>query len=278
LGFFFAVFLIYLVPAWRRRVPLTAAQRSLLVIACAAVPFMSFIRSGVLQTNDFAWRAALFVQFPLLLLSSELRASWSVTDRKLSASTETPALPGATPHWLRSVASLALVVGVFSTASQALMFRFLIPVGDMAARPTADPDARSLSQKAYISAIGYAQLSAAIPRDAVVQFNPEDQGRDRMSMIVNMLGINHQTAIAADQGNCGSELGGDSFGCPIMASAIDGLYNSSSAEQARTTCRQFGIQYLVARVYDPVWTDKNGWVWTLRPVVSDNDFRALSCS
>ena len=93
-----------------------------------------------------------------------------------------------------------------------------------------------------------------------------------MSMIVNMLGIDHQTAIAADNASCGSDLGGDSTGCPILSAAIDSLYNGASVEIARATCRQYGIQYLIARVYDPVWKDRSGWVWTLLPVVSTPDF------
>ena len=278
LGFFFAVFLIFLIPAWRKRTPLTEAQRALVFLAAATAPVMSFIRSGVLQTNDFGWRAALFVQFPMLLLGSDLIMSWRVADKARNAPTETAGLPGTTPHWLRSVASFALVIGVLSTVCQALMFRFLIPIGDRTAPPAIEPEARSLSQKAYISAVGYAEMNAAIPRDAVVQFNPEDQGRDRMSMIVNMLGIDHQTAIASDVGSCGADLGGDPSGCPILAAAMDTIYNGASAEQARTICHQYGIQYLVARVYDPVWKNKNSWVWSLKTVVADTDFRALDCS
>jgi len=97
LGFFFAVFLIYLIPAWRKRTPLTAAQRSLVFIAAVTAPVMSFIRSGVLQTNDFGWRAALFVQFPMLLLGSELIMSWRVADKAQNAPTEIAGLPGP-PH------------------------------------------------------------------------------------------------------------------------------------------------------------------------------------
>jgi hypothetical protein len=278
LGFFLAVFLIYLLPAWRKRVQLTSAQRSLMWIVAATFPFMSFVRSGVLQTNDFAWRAAMFVQFPLLLLASELLTRWSIEGNKPHAPENADGLPGPTPRWLRSVAALALVIGVFSTTCQALMFRFLIPLGDMASVASGDPYARNLSQKAYISSVGYAALNEVIPQNAVVQFNPEGTSQDRISAIANMLGINHQTEIAADQGGCGSEIGGDPTGCTILSAAIDNLYNGASAEQARATCRQLGIQYLVIRVYDPAWKDKNGWVWRLKPVVAYLDFRALECN
>ena len=80
-----------------------------------------------------------------------------------------------------------------------------------------------------------------------------------------------------DGGACGAEFGGDVSGCPIIAAAIDALYRGATADQARDTCHQFGIQYLIARIYDPAWKDKNSWVWTLKPVVSDEEFRALDC-
>jgi hypothetical protein len=174
LGFYLAVLLIYLIPAWRGRTALTAAQRSLVVIAVAALLMISVLGSSVLKSNDFGWRASLLLQFPLLLMGSEVVTSWRLADG-------------------------------------------------------------------------------------------------------NLLGIDHQTAIAGDQSYCGAELGGDPSGCPAMAAAIDALFQGTSADQARATCRQYGIQYLVTRVYDPAWKDANGWVWTLKPVVSDAEFRALDC-
>jgi RsiW-degrading membrane proteinase PrsW (M82 family) len=62
-----------------------------------------------------------------------------------------------------------------------------------------------------------------------------------------------------------------------MAAAIDDLFHSATADQARATCSTYHIAYLVARVYDPVWQNKQSWVWTLTPVVSNPEFRALDC-
>ncbi len=59
LGFYLAVLLIYLIPAWRGRTPLTTLpQRSLLVIAAVTLVIVSVMRSSVLTSNDFGWRAA----------------------------------------------------------------------------------------------------------------------------------------------------------------------------------------------------------------------------
>lgn len=276
LGFYLAVFLIYLVPAWRGRIPLTPAQRALLFITAVTFPIMSLVRSGVLKTNDFGWRAALFVQFPLLLLGSEVITGWKVAEGKRGDPAESAGLPYNTPQWLRSIAAVALIVGVISTLTQALLLRFVVPLAESQISAAHNPDSRSISHKHYISSIGYAELDASIPHDAIVQFNT---GRpEPLWTAVDLLGINHQIAMAGDKEGCGSELGGDPSGCPAMAAAIDPLFNGpATATQARTVCHEYNIQYLVARVYDPAWKDKSGWVWTLRPVVSDEEFRALDC-
>ena len=77
LGFFFIIFLIYLVPSWRGRPPLSPAHRSLVVISIATLTAVTFIRSTVIQSNDFGWRGALLLQFALLLLASEVVTGWN---------------------------------------------------------------------------------------------------------------------------------------------------------------------------------------------------------
>jgi len=274
LGFYGVVFLIYLVPAWRGRTALSAAQRSLVLISVSTLAIISLIRSSVLTSNDFGWRGALLLQFPLLLLASEVVTGWKLAERKDDAAADWRGLPRNTPHWLRSIAALALIIGGVGTVCQALLLRFDIPLAQMHLRAIHDPAAGELPHNAYISDIGYARLDQSIPRNAIVQFNPAAQPY-RLS--ADLLGVDHQVAIVGDKPFCGAELGGDPSGCAPMAAAIDLLFNGATAQQARTTCLQFGIQYLVVRVYDPAWNDRSGWVWTLDPVVQDPEFRALQC-
>ncbi len=275
LGFYFAVLLIYLVPAWRGRTPLTPAQRTLLFIAAATIPLISLVRSEILKTNDFGWRGALLLQFPLLLLGSEVTTSWKIADSKLSVPADYSGLPHNTPQWLRSVAAFALVLGVIGTLYQVLILRFYTSFAGANMHAGQKPTSNNPFHNAYISTYGYAQLDRSIPRNAIVQFNPRSS--NLLVSAVDFLGIDHQVAIASDQQGCGSELGGDPSGCPGMAAAIDSLFNGATAEQARTTCHLYNIQYLVARIYDPAWKDKSGWVWTLSPVVAQEEFRALDC-
>ena len=54
-------------------------------------------------------------------------------------------------------------------------------------------------------------------------------------------------------------------------------YKSMSGAQARSTCRQDGIQYLVAYIKDPAWKDPQSWVWTLPSVDARPEFRTIDC-
>jgi len=270
LGFFFIVFLIYLVPKLRNGQQLTSPERSLVFISSATVPVISFLRSVVLQTNDFGWRAAMVLQFPLLLLASGWLMNLKSEDTKSTQLDEQ-----ADRRRLPAFASLALAVGVMSTISQAVLLRFDYPLLENAFRATNSSQPGIISHNAYISYLGYKLLDARIPKGAVVQFNPAN-GRSVWTSF-DQLNINHPIAIVKDELWCGSELGGNPAGCAEMIAAIDPLYQDAPAEQAHAVCRKYGIQYLVAKVYDPAWKHGSSWVWSLTPVVNEPEFRVLDC-
>ncbi|MGA2727872.1 MAG: hypothetical protein ABSE96_08670 [Terracidiphilus sp.] len=275
LGFYFAILLIYLVPALRGRARLSSPELSLLFIATTTLVLVSFMRSSVLQSDDFGLRAPLFAQFALLLLATKVLAGWKSTNRKQSPFTERADLPQRVPYWLRSIASLALVIGTIGTLYEGLLLRFYTTLAGASRHAGPSRAGYDPFHNAYISSLGYARLDASIPKGAVVQFNPKFT--NHLVTDLDLREVNHQIAITSDQPWCGSELGGDPAGCPSMAAAIDALYSGATAEQAHITCSQYGIQYLVARVYDPAWNDRRGWVWTLKRVVADEEFRALDC-
>lgn len=275
LGFYFAVLFVYLVPAWRGRVRLSAARRTLVFLAVAIVPFLTTIRSDVLSVNDFGWRSALLLQFPLLLLGSEVLMSWKAEEEKAADTEVVAGLPRRMPRWLRSTAALALIFGMLDTGAQALMLRFIVIAGDRKASEGPGGIAQSFAHNAYISEVGYAALNRVIPRDAIVQFDPI--ARNNYWLAADLMGSKHQTAIVTDHPFCGAELGGNPAGCKPMAAAMDVLYHGTTATQARATCAEFGIDYLVARVSDPVWKDGTGWVWILPAVVAQKEFRAVKC-
>jgi len=277
MGYSLAVLLIYFIPRLRGHTPLTLPQRTMMVIAATTIPIMSLLRSGVLTVNDFGMHSALFMQFPMLLLASELLISWRFQRRKLTEPALYTGLPGHSPDWLRTLTILAIAVGVLTTTYKAITLRFFLPFYETKIIDDPDRQRHNLSHKAYISYIGYTQLNSVISQDAIVQFNLADPLPWPWWPSTDLFWINHQVAAISDQLWCGSELGGDPTGCPAMAAAIDAVYKGGTSQQASAVCRQYGIQYLVANIYDPAWQDRQSWVWTLSPVVSDPEFRALDC-
>ena len=278
LGFFLVALIFYLVPSFRNHTRLAPAQRTLVFISAASVIITSFIRSYVISYNDFGFRGALFAQFCLLLLGTEVVMLWQDRGSKQKSAEDRPGVPVAAPSWLLSIAAFACVFGGMSTVYYALGFRVTVPLAEWAQRRLVhvhDPIAGNFSHESYILHNGYAQLDTAVPRSAIVQFNPSLPSE--FWRLANLVAINRQVAIAWEGPWCGAEMGGDPTGCHMMGPPIAGLFKDASDEQARSTCRQFGIQYLVATIYDPVWNDKQSWVWALPPVVQDSEFRALDC-
>ncbi len=272
LGFCLVVLAHFVYLCWKSPITLSAEQRSLIFFSCATLLLVTFVRSEVIRFNDFAFRGSLLAQFSLLLLGSGLVADWWRRSKK----GEAPALTFKQPTimFMQAVV-LTLVFGATTTVCQALWMRFVTCLGEWNLPGAYIPETRSYSHNAYISSIGYSQLNAAIARDAVVQFNPHE--KEPFWVAADQLGVAHQTVIAGDQPWCGAELGGDPRPCPAMAAALDRLFNGASAAEARATCDQYGMQYLIVRVYDPAWRNRDGWVWTLEPVVADPEFRALKC-
>ncbi len=258
LGFFLLVLLVFLVPAWRARNRLSAAERALVVIAVAALILISGLRSWVLETNDFGWRAALFVQFPLLLLGSQWISSWQRKD----APTPRP--------WLRIALACTLWIGACGTLGQALALRFYMPFA-----AAHDAATSQWVRNAWVSRNGYDALDHAIAPDAVVQYNPHGNGL--FGIQEDLLDVDRQTAMFSDRFDCGALWGGDPSGCAPMSTSIRALFVGGSAQDARATCSRLGIDDLVARSDDQAWRDSASWVWTLPAVVSQDDFRALQC-
>jgi len=282
LGVYSIVPLVFLISSWRGRRPLSPAHRTLLFIVLVTLPITSFIRSAILDVNDFGIHSALFIQYPLLLLASELLITSKLSQTGAPnpapiAQTGSRARQALIPlsPFVRQLITLAILIGVLSSCWRVAVLRFLLPIADIGAARASNPHVAALPHKAYISYLGYTELNHRIPTNAVVQFNPEDNWMFWKN--IDLADINRQTAIAGGPPSCGSDLGGDPSGCAAMNASIMPLFQTGSSDKARAICHAWHIDYLVADIYDPVWHDPNSWVWTLNPVLPNPNFRALDC-
>ena len=240
--------LVLAIADWRH---LTLPYRTAVGLAVAGLALVSFVRSAVIGSNDFGYRAALIPSFFLLLVATD-----RLTRPKLNP-------------WL----ALFLLVGLAGSGFQILMLRVFVPLHVSARMPGYD----GLPQAAFEARAAYASAARAIPPTAVVQANPIDP--ESYFSIVNMLFSERSMATDAAV-DCGAVFGGDPSRCPGIQTAVRRLFvsPSPSAQEAIATCHFLGIDELAVAPRDPAWEDTRGWVWGL-PVVgqAEKGFRVVQC-
>lgn len=258
LGFYGLVLLVPLLAL--RRLRLDESARAAIFLTCASLLVSTFLRSTQTENNDFGWRSILIAQFFLLLLAVRwCEGAFEPTGRGM-----------------RATMAVMLWVGVAGTIYQAAGLRLYLPVEDRLGRA----DSSGLSERAMAWRRGFDAMDRVIPRTAVVQFNtaqPSDYFR-----FAQVLQVQRQVATAFPL--CASAFGGDPAACPAITAAVARLYSPQpsnvalSAAAARIECSRLGAGYLVATRWDGVWSDGNGWVWTLPVTVDTGDLRALDCT
>ena len=254
LGFFLVIGVIYLKRkhAWKRWDLAACAMAGTSILVC------TFLRSGVIGNNDLGARGFLPAQFVLLLWATSL---WGK-----------PELRGG----VRPLLMLLLLVGATGTLYEVGLLR-LYPVRAEAAP---DPDYAYLAtdhqfgRRNYATREVYEQLKHSTPVDAVVENNPS---RELGSI---PFGMYADRQLASADADCGTVLGGDPAVCAVMHLLLLDLFNPRagvSATSPDAVCRQFGISVLVADDTDPVWKDRDSWVWQRPPLAGNSMVRAIAC-
>ncbi len=287
LGFYGVVLVVF----FKRRRMLDPARRTALFFCVSGLVMVSFIRSGVIENNDFGYRAAMLPCLFLLLLGSdlllEMRASSKAAPRK-------PARGGLTVALSRRL----LLLGVAGTAYQAFELRLFLPLLSAAHQPAVAglPEAAYAARKAYgkLSSLWEASLHGPI-QNGLVQDGPIQDGLVQANTtgdniylhLINMLYSDRATIVDA-AADCGAVFGGDPAPCSRIEQQIQTLFSTpgQTSTKALETCGAWGAHYLAAYREDPAWSDPRGWVWTLPLVATDIEpgaqtsslYRVLDCS
>ena len=270
LGFFGVVLVVF----WSRRRALDPARRTALFFAVCGLLMVSFLRSGVIENNDFGYRAAMLPCLFLLLLGTdlmlEIRASSKADPRKATHGGLTFAL-----------SRRLLLLGVAGTAYQAFELRLFLPLLSAAHAPAVAglPEAAYAARKAFGNLASIADTNL----DGPVQTNTT--GKNIYLHLINMLYSDRATIIDATS-DCGAVFGGDPAPCSRIERQIQTLFSTAgqTSAKARETCGTWGAHYLAAYRDDPVWKDPEGWVWTLPLAATDADpegraslYRVVDC-
>jgi hypothetical protein len=254
LGFYGLILVVALLAL--RRLRLDESMRTSLFLTVAALLVSTFLRSTIIENNDFGWRSILIAQFFLLLLA----VRWCEGAFEPAGGR------------LRTTMVAMLWIGVAGTVYQAVGLRLYLPVEDRLGRA----DSSGLAERAMALRRGFDAMDRAIPQTAVVQFNtaqPSDYFR-----FAQTLEVRRQMADAAP--SCGAAFGGDPAACPGIEAGVGRLFSRGavlSSAEGRAECRGLGVGYLIATRWDSVWGDSGGWVWTLPAVVDTGEVRVLDC-
>jgi hypothetical protein len=272
LGFYGAVlWLLLRVRGVRER--MDEATRTAIYLAVCGLVMVTFVRSSVISNNDFGYRAALLLQFFLLLLGMRLVWSWWFGGEE--------ALVQPTRARRRLLAGL-MALGVAGTVYQAVMLRAFLPIEEA----HAGSGFQELPSDAYQARAAFAELNRVAQRSAVVQFNAVDPTSDPHGDVVPPYQF-YTRALLMDSGRqvlnaepeCAVEFGGDAGPCAAIRAATARLYGAGAptAAWAKEYCGRFGVGYLAVSHLDPAWGDTQGWVWGLPVVAAEPGFRIVRC-
>jgi hypothetical protein len=244
LGFYFFV----LLRASRRPDQWTPGERCLVFLTWVSLLAVTLLRSRVLTSNDYGFRASLLMQFFLVLLGVLVLERSSGWGRR----------------WLLFLAA----VGFVGTAYQVVVLRGYLIWN----QKQGNPGMAELAERNYAFREAFEAIDRHTPADARVQYNDATA----YFMASQMMQSNRQM-IDADP-SCATSFGGDPSACPAIQRAVAALYSESTGPAAANRlCAQTGIQYLIASRWDRVWLAPESWVWTLPPVLERPEVRVLAC-
>jgi len=254
-GYFFELgfFGVVLVMALRRK-RRSAGEWALLFWTLAGLVCATFLRSKVIETNDFGIRVSLLMQFCLLLLGVEVLERCSRTAKK--------------------VLLMLAVIGAVGTVFQVVALRLSLPWQEA----THDPEMGELERRMYVLRDVWAELDLKIPVNARVQYDIADNDYGEQARMIQA----RRQLVSGDDG-CEVAFGGEASACAAIQDAIGQLFPAqgkpaAAAVQASELCKAIGAQYLIATRWDPVWQDRQDWVWQLPVVVDRSEARVVACA
>jgi hypothetical protein len=234
---------------WRR--PRSEAESAARLMLVAALGFLSFVRSHTIQMNDFGARGMLIPQFILVLWG----AMWLAENGKRS--------------WL---VRFTLVVGIVTSGLELLTLRLYPVLADheiINGAMEIDPD-ENLGLRDYSARLVYGRLDRVLPASAVVQHNPSG-AQDLMAGLYS----NRQFAIM-DLPTAVTFTGDPTSPKRVLAPLVQ-LF-AGERQDPVTVCRQLGIDVLVVKDVDPVWSQPESWVWKAAPLAKADRMIALGCN
>jgi hypothetical protein len=253
---------------WRRWRTLSEAQKSLWFMAGSSLVVIMCFRSTVITTNDLAFRAAMVLQFVLLLWAAVYLATRIATRR------EPPTMRLPFHRLLDASLMLLLAVGGASSLYQLFMLRVYTLLDDR--YKWTNPLQMANGHDAFFIRSAYAELDRVVPAAAIVQYNPATK------LAAHMLVYSRYQQVDAGGSDCSTEFGGSLAQCATVQAGLQAIFDphtgeNSSKAKIDKVCRTLHVNVLVINALDPVWKRGDSWVWQDTPVIQNEFVRMYRC-
>ena len=192
---------------------------------------------------------------------------------RFSAHRESPVRGLSDQQLFNAVLYLLLAIGGASTLYQLGMLRVYSVLSDR--YHWTDFMQLASGDETFALRSAYSEIDRVEPANAVVQYNPDSK------LTTPMLVYSRYQQAAGDPG-CMTTFGGSAAECAPVETGLQAIFdphagsNSSKAE-ADKICRALHINVLVVNALDPVWDQKDSWVWQETPMIQNAFVRVYRC-
>lgn len=262
LGFFALVGFGQIKNFWRRAVPLMKWEWASICICGSSFLVATFLMSTT-GNNDLGYRSILLAQFILLLWAVPYVYRWRM---KLSERRSQWHLLFYTFAWIG-------VLGTLYQLAELRVFTMIAEQGRFAEEITWLPQSETLGADVFRARSGFEVLNHALPQDAIIQYNPVNP------VYVPNIYYSREQKVAG-LAACGTPFGGDPFQCVPIQNQILAAFNGRTAftmQNVNQLCDDLHIDLLIAERSDRMWSLRQSWVWTGKPVVANEYMRAFAC-
>jgi hypothetical protein len=267
LGFFFCVAILQFKRDLLRGTTLAQERLAAWVMLATTLLVVSLLQSDASGNNDLGFRGMLLAQFILLLWAAPLVHDLFAKENSKEAN------PG--PVW-KTILVLTLVIGALGTMYQLALLRSYAPLADAAIIQRSENFlgvSPGIGRRTYLLRYGLSAVDKLTAPSSVLQYNPV--GRKKLFL---HLYSTHQAAAGDD--TCGSTFGGNIDKCRQAMPYIVAAFNYPAGIRGwdlNRFCDSFSVNLLAATDADPVWQDPASWVWSRRPLVSNDAIRIIPC-
>ena len=256
--------------------------RALWYLAGATTVFFFFVSSSPIQgVNDLGVHAGLVLRVVWILWATQVVPEYLASHRGLRRSPR--------QQWAFGLAVTCLVLGLLTFAWETVVDRTYLILVDQHIIPSTTPFPDSFRLSRYYNDIYEAETAAAhlLPRDAVIQNNPIS----RYGLVFHLY---QQRRQAAGDISCEGSFGGDPAVCQSYMPGILNLFGvhprplpheaaqpidpqGSTLAAFQSLCAHDGLAAALASRADPVWFDRQSWVWQGNLLFANTNVRLIGC-